>query len=104
VAVRRAELSREESAAYLGGLVDLPAWAVERACRYVGSHPRGEYESAMPDLGAIRARALAQIRLEQDRRDSARLLRAPDFEPVPTERIESFMAKIREAIGRKAMP
>ena len=57
VAVRRAELSREESAAYLGGLVDLPAWAVERACRYLGSQPRGEYEPAMPDLGAIRVRA-----------------------------------------------
>ena len=103
MAVRRAELSREESAAYLGGLMDLPAWAVERACRYLGSQPRGDYEPAMPELGAIRVRAEAALRADRERRENARLLQAPDVEPVSAERVESFMARIREAIARKGM-
>lgn len=101
---RRAELAKEESAVYLDGVRDLPAWAVERTCRHLSAQPRGEYESAMPELGVIVTRAQALVRQQREAAESSRLLSAPPVEPVSPEKVQDFMRQIRAAIGRKVMP
>jgi hypothetical protein len=61
--LRRARQAGEpdaaEAAVYLTATADLPVAALEAACRALALEPRGLYEPAMPDVGTLRARALA---------------------------------------------
>lgn len=95
---------RETAAAYLTELTDVPAWAVERACQDIGRQRRAEYEKAFPELGQIREVALTHVRLEKNRRESQRLLTAPEYfvEPSPEVR-DKFLADLRKLCGSKVM-
>jgi hypothetical protein len=61
--LRRARQTGEpdaaEAAVYLTATADVPVAALEAACRALALEPRGLYETAMPDVGTLRTRALA---------------------------------------------
>lgn len=101
--VRQATVDPETSAAYQTGLVDVPADVVEQACRDIGYQSRGQYEPTWPELGTIRERCHAIIRVQRERIESRRLLNRHIPDPVPQERVDDFMAQIRQAIGKKVM-
>lgn len=101
--VRRAAIDDATAAAYAAGIEDLPGWAVEEACRAIGFRPRREWESAWPDLGAIRAAALTAMRTRADRAETARLLAPPDLVPVDPAKLANLRADVRALLERRRM-
>lgn len=90
------------AAAYLTGLADLPAWAIEKACRHLGYRAREAYEDKWPELGTIRTVAIAEMRADAERAESKRLLTAHG-EPADPARLQRFLDDIKAEIRRKAM-
>lgn len=86
------------------GLSDLPAWAVEKACRVIGNTERAEYEDKWPELGKIRGVALAAIKADDEHRQSERLLMTGRTEePASQERLEQFKRDIAAELAKKSM-
>lgn len=100
---RQAKVDDVTAGAYLTGVADLPAWAVERACRQIGYTERGEYEDKWPELGKIRSAAVAAIQADEDRRESARLLNAPESERASPEKLAKLLEAAKAEVKRKAM-
>lgn len=96
-------MNRETFAAYLVDLAEFPARVVEQACQEIGRRARAEFEDKWPELGAIRAHCGSILRLERERAESRRLLAPPPGPLCPPEKVEAFMAQIRQAIGKKAI-
>lgn len=60
LAIARATLLDEVTlSVYADALEDVDAGLVDRACRRLGKTPRAEYDTALPDVGTIRAVAEA---------------------------------------------
>lgn len=92
------------SAAYLTGVEDLPAHVVEQACKDIGHAAREAYEPSWPELGTIRARCSAILRVEKERRESRRLLNPAPPEPISPEKWDAIKARFRAVLERKVMP
>lgn len=101
--VRRADLDDATAAAYLTGVSDLPAWAVEKACKQIGFSERGEYEDKWPELARIRSVAQAAIRADVERAQSERLLASHRQEPADPSRLAQFLADVKAEVARKTM-
>ena len=102
--MRRADLDDQVAGAYLTGVADLPAWAVEKACKQIGTTPRGEYEDKWPELGVIRSIALAAIKADEDRAQSERLLLSHRQERADPERLKRFLEDVKAVVAKKGMP
>jgi hypothetical protein len=96
-------VDKETAAAYLTGVSDVPAWAIERACRDIGFKPRPDYETRWPELGVIRDHATAHLRHEAEKRETQRLLAAPPITPVAPEKLAKLRQDVEALIRRKAM-
>lgn len=101
--VRQVEPDPETATAYQLGLEDLPAWAVEQACKRIGYSKRAEYEKAWPELGDIRAIAEAAVRHRAEMEASRRLLAPPATPRADRERLAKFMADVKALIAKKGM-
>lgn len=102
--VRRADVDATTAAAYLTGVSDLPAWAVEKACRKIGYSPREEFEDKWPELGTIRALASAEVRADEDRANAERLrITGHEETPASSERLEWLLSAIKREIARRSM-
>lgn len=99
---RQAKVDDVTAGAYLVGLADLPAWAVEKACRQIGYTERGEYEDKWPELGKIRGVALAAMKADHERAETSRMLTAHN-EPADPERLRLFLEQVKAEVARKAM-
>ena len=98
-------MAAETASAYAVGLQDLPIHAVELACKDLGYRARAEYETAWPELGAIRERAVTILKLERERADSNRLLlQAPNVPELSPEKKAEIMAQFRAVLSKKVMP
>lgn len=92
------------SAAYLTGVEDLPAHVVEQACKDIGHAAREAYEPSWPELGTIRARCSAILRVERERQESKRLLSSGVPDPLSPEKKAEILAKFRAVLERRSMP
>lgn len=100
--VRQAKVDETTAAAYLTGVADLPAWAVEQACKDLGFRERGAYEGAWPELGAIRGIAVAKVKHHAEQRNSRRLLAPPEgVTPVDPEKWKQFRAMVDAHVKSK---
>lgn len=76
-AARQANPDPETAGVYLTALSDVDPALLERACRELANEPRGEYGTALPDVGTIRRRCEALAVADQDRAERAKLLPMP---------------------------
>lgn len=75
---RASEADESILVVYTHSLADLPPAMVQRACERLALRPKREYETALPDVGAIRE-TVAEVRREDlETERNAKLLAAPD--------------------------
>ncbi len=99
---RRERLAKQDYDVYLDALANWSAETVREACRRLSVTPRGEYEPAFPTLGTL----LEYCQTVQREGQIRKQLNAPSREvpdPVSQERIDEFMAQIRQRIGKMGM-
>lgn len=101
--VRQAPVAAETASAYAVGLQDLPIHALEQAIRDIGYRARAEYETAWPDLGTIRARCDAILRVERERQEAKKLLTGKAPDPISPEQWADIKARFQAVIGKKVM-
>ncbi|MCR4375632.1 MAG: hypothetical protein NUW22_12365 [Acidobacteria bacterium] len=80
---RQAEVDPAVGVVYQRGLEDIDAGLVERACEAFGKEPRADYKSALPELGALRARCEGLAREDAERAAATKLLPMPASEDDP---------------------
>jgi len=78
IIARQADADPAVGLVYQKGLEDIEADLVERVCEVLGKTPREDYRSALPELGAIRARCEALAREDAALAATAKLLPMPE--------------------------
>lgn len=104
-AARREKLDKLDFEAYVDGLKEFPAEAVEHVCDELGRIAPEEFQPRFPALYVVRERCFQRLSATSAKR--ALLTAAPideRFPPLSPEKREEILAKFRAVLRRRTMP